>query len=155
MEKLVIEIKDIHDLSAIKNIILKKLGLFNSNVSYISKNKKILSPIKIDPYKEFEVRMKFFLVNNNVKISLILNCDSIKNNIQERIKRNVYKTYPLEGFHFGMSNMEAQAYCPSYSEEEIRLKELEILNQSDVQYSILERSILELNTKYNIELIYK
>ena len=53
-----------------------------------------------------------------------------------------------------MSNMEAQAYAPTFSEEDIREKELEISIESNRIYSDLKMSMLEIKNIYGIQIVY-
>ncbi|WP_025741911.1 hypothetical protein [Aquimarina pacifica] len=154
MEEVIVKIISALDIDDIKSTILNKLKMDNPNVSYTSDINKILSPRKIQPYLEFDNRLGYFLKNQTIKISIIVSVDNIKKLIYEHVKNEVYKTEPPKGFHYGMSNMEAQAYAPTYSEEEIKQKELEISKESNRIYSDLSKSMLEMENSYGIQIEY-
>ncbi|WP_271785326.1 hypothetical protein [Aquimarina algiphila] len=154
MKEVIVKITRAFDIEDLKSVILDEIKMDNPNVSYISDTDKILSPKKVKPYMEFDTRLNYFLKNQATKICLIVSVDNIKKLIHEDVKNKVYKTDPPKGFHFGMSNMEAQAYAPTFSEEDIREKELEISTESNRIYSDLKMSMLEIKNIYGIQIVF-
>lgn len=152
MESIVVEIAD-GSIDSMKYKILSELKLANRNFTYLSQTKKVLSPRPINPVIEFEVRMNYFKTSNSTKVYIRLIEKFINISIEERARNGVKRKGPLEGFHFGMSNMEAQLYAPSYSEEEINQERLGIEERKNAQLVTFDEFILELKTRYNIEVI--
>ncbi|KAA1242996.1 hypothetical protein [Aquimarina sp. RZ0] len=77
--------------------------------------------------------------------------DLIIKDTEEIAKNNIQKKGPLEGFHFGMSNMEAQLYEPSYSEEELKQERLEIEKRKKDLQASMEKFMSESKIKFEID----